>query len=114
MISALAKDLMCSSRIRETCAALGAEIKIGRTPQQLLAAGEATTLFLIDLEAGGDDLFEAISTLRGQHPNSAIICFGSHVDADRLKRAVMAGASDALPRSRFFGQLATLIKAASA
>jgi len=39
-----------------------------------------------------------------------VLCFGSHVDLETLKRARKAGATRVVPRSKFFGDLPELIQ----
>jgi len=99
----LSDDLLFTSKITGTAAALGLSVRVARTPAALieLAAKEPPGGILIDLHHPGLDLATLLPTLKG----SRVIAYGSHVEADTLRAAREAGCDLVLPRSKFVERL---------
>ena len=98
-IVALVPDLMDRSKV----AAVAPGVTFVPSAADLAAAAVGADLVVIDLSRPG--ALEALQALGGVRT----IGFGSHVDADLLAAAAAAGASEVLPRSRFFAHLPELL-----
>ena len=112
-IAALVTDLMFSSRIMAEARAAGAKVKIIRSLESLneqIATGRYATL-IIDLNTDGIDVIEAIRATRNAAPQTRIVCFVSHVQADLIQAAREAGAHEVMARSAFVTKLPALLTA---
>jgi hypothetical protein len=99
MIPVLIKDLIFRSKIIEAANGV-AEIQFFRSVTDLPVA----PLLIVDLSAAGD--LSALSALVSQ--GSRVVGFFSHVDHELEERAEAAGI-EAMPRSKFVKQLASLL-----
>ena len=91
-------NLMDRSKIEAATRAAGLELVVARTADELDAM--PNTVF-VDLAADGAD-----DALRALGSNRRVVAFGPHVDDMAMVRARTLGASDAVPRSRFFRDIA--------
>jgi CheY-like chemotaxis protein len=104
----LCDDLIFASRVAATARALGLAVKAARSPELLveLARREPPGGVLIDLGHPELDLPELLRRLGEACPTPPrVMAYGSHVDAERLRAARMAGCDPVLPRSRFVEEL---------
>jgi CheY-like chemotaxis protein len=104
----LCDDLMFASRITGEARAQGLTVKPVRSVEQLLefADQEAPSCVLVDLAFPGlalPDLFRRLGEVC--HPLPRVVGYGSHVDADSLHAARVAGCDPVLPRSKFVEEL---------
>jgi len=99
---ALVDDLMDRSRVR---AALGDSVRFTRTPADCTDA----ELVIVDLAKHAG----AIVAIRSAAPHARIVGFGPHVDDDTLAAATADGDDVALPRSRFFRDVAAAVSTAT-
>lgn len=102
MILLLCDDLLFSSRITGVARSHGLDVKIARSPQDLLALAQAQVpaCALLDLHVGALDISTLIPALKAAG-NPFLVGYGSHVDAATLKAARDAGCDLVLPRSKF-------------
>lgn len=105
-IVALVRDLMFASRVR---GAAPDAVVAQRAAGVVEAAGRATTLAIVELEAGG--ALEAVRALRERCPEARLIAFGPHVMEEALEAAREAGA-EVLPRGAFVKRLPELVAGA--
>ena len=102
----LSDDLIDGSRIGGHAKALGYETLIARTQAQVVAhLATQPAAVLIDLHNGSLDVAALVEAVQGVSPRPRLVAFGSHVDAQRLKAARVAGCDLVLPRSAFFEDL---------
>ena len=104
-VVALVTDLMFSTKISSTGAAVNVPVRVVRTADEL---EPGAALLLVDLDA--EDAMAAIERCRTMIPAPRIIAFGPHVRADLLAAAREAGADEVLPRSAFVARLPDLLK----
>lgn len=96
-VLAFVSDLMDRSRIS---AALGDDHEVHFVRDTHAIADHADVrIVVIDLGAFASCVGPARAALG---PEARIVAFGAHVDDARLRDATTAGASNVLPRSRFF------------
>jgi uncharacterized protein len=110
-VAALTADLMIATRIESAIRAAGAEARMVDSGPALWDAFERwPELVLIDLQAPGWE--EAVRRAKTLPQTRAIpvVAFGSHVDTDTLRSARQAGCDHAWARSRFFEELARLLR----
>jgi DNA-binding NarL/FixJ family response regulator len=96
-IVAVVTDLMDRSRITAAIPTAA----FARSPAEVTAAD----IVVVDLRVGAG----GIGTVRAKLPNAHIVVFGPHVDDEAMTAARAAGADVALPRSRFFRDIATAV-----
>ena len=104
----LSDDLIFTSRIAGTARALGLELQTVRTAAALeKAASERTpACVILDLHHPELNLTTLVPILKQSAP-CTIVGYGSHVAADVLHNARVAGCDVVLPRSKFVEDLAT-------
>jgi len=109
----LSRDLIFTSKVTGTAAALGHRVIVAGNValvRAMLAAWTPTVIF-VDLAAG--DLVGSPSLLQYREvapPGTPFVAFGSHVDTEALANAKSAGCDPVMPRSRFTVELPTLIR----
>ena len=109
----LSRDLIFTTKIQGTAQALGYRVEvIGDLVQ---ARSKIETLrpqvIFVDLTAGELSAPLAIAEYaRLAGPDVWLIAFGSHVDREALLGAKAAGCQNALPRSKFAGDLPALLQ----
>lgn len=102
-VAVVTSNLMDRTRIVDTAAAAGLSTAVWRNPgavEQGLATSDPIVA-LLDLEHGAAD--DIIRMLAGAGVRT--IAYGPHVDDIAMARARSLGASDVVPRSRFFTKL---------
>lgn len=107
----LTRDLMFTSKVTGTAAALGLRIEVVGTIESLStrAAASWPRAVFIDLAYPDFDPRIVIEQLAG-FPRPRVIAFGSHVDIDRLEAARQAGCDEVMPRSRFSSTLPEILQ----
>jgi DNA-binding response OmpR family regulator len=110
----LSDDLLFTSRITGAATHHGLTMRTARTAEQLLelAVRDAPGGVLLDLHNPGLDVGELVKKLTqvcAVRPR--VLGYGSHVDAERLRAARLAGCDVVLPRSKFVEQLPTELPA---
>lgn len=101
---ALVADLMFAARVRGAAP----HAAVAQSLAALLkAAGPATGLVLVDLQAR--DSVQAIEQVRERAPSAQVIAFGPHVEKDALAAAHSAGADRVMARGAFVRELADLV-----
>ena len=105
----LCDDLIFTSRVTGTAAALGLSVRACKTPTALLDFARQTPprCVILDLHATGLDIEAMLGALTQLAPRPTIVGFGSHVDVATLKAARDAGCDVVWPRSKFVDELAT-------
>jgi CheY-like chemotaxis protein len=113
LVIAFVEDLLFLSRIRETARAAGVDVKSVRTVEALVEAARtaAAGLVLVDADSDRIDGAGAIAALRREPALAAleVVAFFSHVQANRARAVLAAGATRALARSAFVAELPRLL-----
>lgn len=104
-VLALVRDMIFASKIAGTARACGVAIKMLRDPAQL--ASEKGWRLIVDLNLAG--AIEAASAWQGANDGD-VVGFVSHVDAETIERARLAGIEKIMARSQFVKELAQLIR----
>ena len=96
----LTRNLLDRSRIEEAAEQAGYRpVMVPALPAEI----ERHAVGMVDLEhPGADEAIRRLADVCGR-----VVAFGPHVDDLAMTRARSLGASDAVPRSRFFGSLET-------
>lgn len=107
----LTRDLMFTSKVTGTAAALGLRIQTVGSIDSLQSQAAATLprAVFVDLSCTEFEPGAVLDRLKFQ-PRPVVIAFGSHVDAERLELARAAGCDDVLPRSKFSSTLPDLLR----
>ncbi len=106
----LCRDLLFASKVLGAATALGVEVRVARDVEGLLKLAKAHPPggVLIDLHQPGLDLPALLTALREACPAMPrVIAYGSHVEAELLHAARVAGCDLVLPRSAFSERLPT-------
>jgi DNA-binding NarL/FixJ family response regulator len=106
----LTRDLLFTSKVTGTAAALGWRVETVATLEALRTEVErsAPLAIFVDLAAPDIDLSAVVAC--ADVPRPAIIGFGSHVDVNRLESARQAGFDDVMPRSKFSSSLPQILQ----
>ena len=114
---ALIDDLFFLAKVRETAKQTGVALETASTGEQLVKAAAASpaALLLVDLNArqGALQAVEQLCAANGGNPRR-VIAFLSHVQTDLAARAMRAGCSELMPRSKFTQNLAEILRGAKA
>lgn len=109
----LSRDLIFMTKVTETARSLGfAMTTAGNSAlvKAMIERGRPRVVF-VDLAAGDLVAPARIVEYRALAGESVpFVAFGSHVDAGALAAARTAGCVEAMPRSRFSGELVDLIR----
>ncbi len=109
-IVALVADLFFSVRIETALSKRGYEVIVVDTVEGVLRASqERPALVIVDIGDMGLDWEEAIRAVRRVWSAVPVLAFGSHVDLDARSRALAAGATRVVARSRFVQALPQLV-----
>jgi DNA-binding NarL/FixJ family response regulator len=111
-IFVISVDLIFSTRIVQTAAALGLSCKVMRGIAQLqdaITEGRPLVAF-VDLEADADTALAAIAALKAREPETRVIAYFSHVRTEHGAAARAAGADEVLTRSAFVAKLPALLR----
>lgn len=107
----LTRDLMFTSKVTGTAAALGLRIETVGTLDSLQARAAAVHPRVVFIDLGCAEFApQAVMDRLTAEPRPVVIAFGSHVDVGRLEAALAAGCDDAMPRSRFSATLPDLLR----
>jgi DNA-binding NarL/FixJ family response regulator len=117
---ALIDDLFFLAKVHQTAKVTGVTLETASTGEQLLksAAANPAALILVDLNArqGALDAVERLcatnSAANGQGNPRRVIAFLSHVQTDLAERALAAGCTEVMPRSKFTQNLAEILRGA--
>lgn len=111
MIVAVVSDLLFESKIAGAARVAGVSLQVARTTPAVLAAlaEPAVTALVVDLHLSSDDSLSLCRAARQARPLLPIIGFFSHVDAETRRAALEAGATQALPRARFFADTVAIL-----
>jgi CheY-like chemotaxis protein len=104
----LSDDLIFVSKVAGAAKALDLSVQAARSTEALLALArrEAPGGVLVDLHNPGLDLPALLRTLREVCPvMPRVVGYGSHVEAQVLHAARLAGCDLVLPRSKFVADL---------
>jgi hypothetical protein len=109
----LSCDLIFTTKIRATADSLGHQIQVVSDPTQVesLIIQLRPRLVLFDLSARdlcAPSQIQSVRKLAGL--DVWLVAFGSHIDADALAAAKIAGCQAAIPRSRFTSELPALLQ----
>lgn len=110
-IVAVLNDLIFSTKIVGTARALGIEALSVNSPDALdaaLADGNVR-LVIVDMDAHGDTAVESIRRAAAHDSTPTTLAFYSHMRADHAASATEAGATIAMPRSRFSAELPQIL-----
>jgi len=102
-------DLFFSARIAETARHTGAEVIQVRERLAEAAQREAPDLILVDLHAEALDPVAAIASIRSRDPGVRIVAFVRHEEAERVRAARAAGATEVHARGAFSARLPALL-----
>ena len=107
----LTRDLMFTSKVTGTAAALGLRIEVvgGISSVHDRAVATRPRAIFIDLACSDIDPRLVIEQLADM-PRPYVVAFGSHVDVDRLEAARAAGCDEVMPRSAFSATLPDLMR----
>lgn len=108
----LSRDLIFTTKVRDTAAALGIGIEVaGRVDRaRAILLEKRPAVVFVDLTAEDLVTLEALREYRSLAGEEVwFVAFGPHVDGHRLEEARAAGCQVVLPRSRFAAQLPDLI-----
>jgi len=109
----LSRDLIFTSKITGTAAALGHRVIVAGNVAFASAILGAWTPKVVLVDLGAGDLVASPAILRYREiapPGTPFLAFGSHVDVAALAVAAAAGCDPVMPRSRFTKELPALIR----
>lgn len=106
----LCDDLIFTSKITGTAKALGLVVQQARTLADLLTRvrGASSPCVILDLHFPGLEVATLVPQLR-ELGAGRIVGYGSHVEAETLRAARVAGCDPVWPRSKFVEDLATAL-----
>ncbi len=106
----ISQDLIFTSKVTGTAAALGLRCDLARDTASGLARLQAGNVrcVLCDLSNPGLNLADLMAAMPACRP--AIVAFGSHVNVATLQEARDAGCTEVMPRSRFSAELPDLLR----
>ena len=110
-VAALVTDLIFATKIQSTAREVGAAVKVVRSIEKLqerLNSG-ADSLVIVDLNAEGIDVIDAIKLCRAAAHRPRTMAYASHVQADLIGAARAAGADEVMARSAFAARLPDLL-----
>lgn len=110
-ILALITDLFFSVRVETGLGARGYDVIIADDTDlhDRLTSESPPALVIVDIGGFGLDWEAAIQSVRTHLPSVPILAFGSHVDLDARQRALDAGATKVVAKSRFVEALPELV-----
>ncbi len=108
-VVAFEPDLFFSVRIENTLRAAGYKVHILETDDIEQALAQMPSIVIVDIGTPALDWEPLIRTLHERAPSVPILAFGSHMDTAARERALAAGASLVVARSRFVHAMPDLI-----
>jgi PleD family two-component response regulator len=113
MVLALVDDLMFTSKIRATARQLGVDVAFARSSEAALGAMRANSpaLVVFDLNNPRTDPLATVAAMKSDAALSSIptVGFVSHVQADLIEAARVAGVDEVLARSAFTARLPDIL-----
>lgn len=111
-IFVITTDLIFSTRIVQTAAAMGIPCQVfrGVAPLQDALTKGAPRAAFVDLEADPETALVAIATLKAGAPGVRVVAYYSHVRTEHGTAARAAGADEVLTRSTFVAKLPSLLR----
>ena len=109
----LSRDLIFTSKITGTAAALGHRVVVVGGVALARAMLERWTPTVVFVDLGAGDLVGSTALLQYKEvapPGTPFVAFGSHVDTEALAQAKAAGCDPVMPRSRFTVELPALVR----
>jgi DNA-binding NarL/FixJ family response regulator len=112
-VLALVDDIFFQARISATAKQVGVDLKMFAAAEALLAAAGSAgcELIVIDLNARADAI-GALNQLRDAGNQTPVVAFLSHVQTELAERALAAGCTEVMPRSKFTQDLAAILRRA--
>jgi DNA-binding response OmpR family regulator len=110
-VLAVTSDLLWLGKLRNLAMRFGWQVAVphGKLDiTQILLDGD-TRLVLVDLHHPRFDFVETIRLVRGTRWDAHLLCFGSHMDTERLAKAREAGAKDVVANSAVEERLIALM-----
>jgi ActR/RegA family two-component response regulator len=103
----LSDDLIFTSRIVGTAAALGLTLRTAKTAVELQRQMQQAPprCIILDLQSAGGAIDELARAALGLTPRPFLVGYGSHVDVATLTKARAAGLDIVWPRSKFVDEL---------
>jgi len=108
-VLAIVPDLYFATRIAATANAIGVALELV-APQRAPARVGEPEVSLVILDLHQPDPAALIAELKRAAPAVPVVGFFSHVDTERQRDALAAGADAAIPRSQFAGRLPSLLQ----
>ncbi len=109
-IVAFVADLFFSVRIETALSKRGYDVIVVDTVERLLEEPPGTpALVIVDIGDMGLNWEEAIQAVRRTWSDVPVLAFGSHVDLEARNKALTAGATRVVSRSRFVQALPQLV-----
>lgn len=104
-------DLVWAGKVRAAATRAGWQVVSPerKTDVTQLLLDEETRLVVVDLHSPRFDFVETIRLVRGTRWDAHLLCFGHHVDGDRLRQARELGAQDVVANSALESRLAELL-----
>lgn len=108
---AVTADLLWLGKVRALADRLGWRVEVPRRSLDVteMLLHEETKLVLLDLHHPSIPFVDAIRLVRGTRWDARLVCFGHHVDAERLRKARETGAPDVWPNSELERRLPELL-----
>jgi DNA-binding NarL/FixJ family response regulator len=108
----LSNDLLFSSKVTGTAAALQLPMELGMSAAKLLerAAAGDVRLVILDLSSASGNPAEWIPQLRAIAAQCKIVAFGPHVQDQMLMAAHQAGCDEVLTRGQFNMDCANILR----
>ena len=108
-VAYLCTDLLFTSKIRETAAQLGAEVRAARDPRGFVEQARGADLAIVDLRRA--DALDALALLAAEPATAQVakVGFCDHELTDLMERARAAGCSQVLAKGKFSSELPKLI-----
>lgn len=107
----VSSDLMWLGKVRNIAGRNGWEVAVPerKTDVTQLLLDADTKLVLVDLHHPRFDYVETIRLVRGTRWDAELLCFGSHVDTERIAHAKATGAKHVVANSQVEAELVRLL-----
>ncbi len=106
-VAAFTKDLMFSSRIRESAGA--AEVEFARSVGDLRGIVETQSPAVVILDLADKDAEEALGSVKTALPEAVCVGYYPHVDKEVADKFKKLGCDKVMPRSRFAREIKILV-----
>jgi DNA-binding response OmpR family regulator len=110
-VVAVTNDLLWLGKVRNAADKLGWRVEVPKRNLDVteMLLDEATKLVLLDLHHPSIPFVETIRLVRGTRWDTRLVCFGHHVDRERMDAAREAGATEVWPNSELDRRLPELL-----